>query len=109
MSAVDVSPKPPSGPAYLGDAVYASFDGYQIWLHLNDHRSTGLIALDPDTFESLKRYAQSVWGQISLERVKNCGPDLLEALRDMVSDHAELSQATVDNARRVIAKAEGKS
>lgn len=36
-------------------------------------------------------------------------PELLKALRDMVSDHAELNLATIDYARRVIAKAEGKS
>jgi hypothetical protein len=58
---VDVSPKPPAVPIYLGDAVYASFDGYQIWLHLNDHRSPGVVALDPAVYESLKHYARSVW------------------------------------------------
>ena len=36
-------------------------------------------------------------------------PELLEALRGMVSDRAELNPATIDYARRVIAKAEGKS
>jgi hypothetical protein len=58
----DTADQPPTQPAtYLGDAVYASFDGYHIWLHLDDHRSRGLIALDPLVFEALKRYAQRVW------------------------------------------------
>ena len=50
-------------PEYLGDAVYASFDGYQIWLHLNDHRSPGLIALEPAVYDSLVDYAKRVWKQ----------------------------------------------
>ncbi len=48
---------------YLGDAVYASFDGYQIWLHLNDHRSPGLIALEPAVYASLRDYAKRIWGE----------------------------------------------
>lgn len=42
---------------YLGDGVYASFDGYQIWLHLNHHESEPLIALDENTLAALLRYA----------------------------------------------------
>lgn len=34
-------------------------------------------------------------------------PDLLEALRDMVSDHAALSDATLEFARAAISKATG--
>jgi hypothetical protein len=60
---VDVPPKPPVPSTYLGDAVYASFDGYHIWLHLNDNRSPGLIALEPAVYESLKHYAKRIWGE----------------------------------------------
>jgi len=48
-------------PVYLGDAVYASFDGYQIWLHLNDHRSQGVVALEPSVYASLRRFAKRIW------------------------------------------------
>lgn len=48
-------------PEYLGDAVYASFDGHHIWLHLDDHRSRGLIALEPEVFSALLAYAHRVW------------------------------------------------
>lgn len=41
---------------YLGDAVYASFDGYLVWLHLNDHRTEPLIALEPAVFNALLDY-----------------------------------------------------
>ena len=47
---------------YLGDAVYASFDGYQVWLHLNSHDSAPLIALEPEVMEQLMKYAQRVGG-----------------------------------------------
>ena len=41
---------------YLGDAVYASYDGYHIWLGLNDHRNKKLIALEPNVLAALIRY-----------------------------------------------------
>lgn len=59
---VDVSPKPPAKPVYLGDAVYASFDGYQIWLHLGSHESLGIVAIEPSTYQALHHYALSIWG-----------------------------------------------
>jgi hypothetical protein len=58
---VSVEPQPPIPSTYLGDAVYASFDGYQIWLHLNDHRSEGLIALEPAVYHALTQYAERIW------------------------------------------------
>ena len=51
---------PSENSVYLGDAVYASFDGWCIWLHLNDHRSPGLIALEPSVLQALIRYAKTV-------------------------------------------------
>ena len=41
---------------YIGDGVYASWDGYQIWLRAEFNR----IALDAGTFESLLRYARDL-------------------------------------------------
>lgn len=41
---------------YLGDGVYASFDGWQIWLRApregGDHR----VALEPEVYASLVAY-----------------------------------------------------
>ena len=51
-----------NAPAYLGDAVYASNDGYQVWLHLNDHRSKALVALEPQVLMALFRYAEQHLG-----------------------------------------------
>ncbi len=42
---------------YLGDGVYASFDGYQIWLAANHHENR-LIALDASVLAALQRYAE---------------------------------------------------
>ena len=47
--------------AYLGDGVYASFDGWQIWLAVNHHENVQL-ALDQQTLAALLRYAEKVWG-----------------------------------------------
>jgi len=42
---------------YLGDGVYASFDGYQIWLAVNHHENT-VIALEPEVLRALVAYAK---------------------------------------------------
>lgn len=42
---------------YLGDGVYALFDGLRIWLHANDHLNpTDRICLEPEVMEALKRF-----------------------------------------------------
>lgn len=40
---------------YLGDGVYASFDGYQIWLRTLEGNS---IALEPSVYHALIDYAE---------------------------------------------------
>jgi hypothetical protein len=44
---------------YLGDGVYASFDGYHIWLAVNDH-TNNVVALEPSVMDQLIRYRQHV-------------------------------------------------
>ena len=41
---------------YLGDAVYASFDGYHIWLRTGDGNNQR-IALEPAVLHALIQYA----------------------------------------------------
>lgn len=44
---------------YLGDAVYISFDGYQLWLCTSDGLGvTNMIALEPPVYESLLNYVK---------------------------------------------------
>jgi hypothetical protein len=52
---------------YLGDGVYASFDGYQIWLTVNDHRNPPVVALDEGVMENLIRYSKSLKGSENTE------------------------------------------
>ena len=47
---------------YLGDGVYGSFDGYQIWLAVNHHDNV-VVALEPKVLQSLLQYAVSIYGQ----------------------------------------------
>jgi len=42
--------------AYLGDAVYAEWDGYQITLHANEPDSLHMICLDHDVMTSLAAF-----------------------------------------------------
>jgi hypothetical protein len=41
---------------YLGDGIFASFDGYQIWLRGGDHR----VALEPDVVGAFLEFASEV-------------------------------------------------
>lgn len=46
---------------YLGDGVYALFDGDGIWLHANDHENpTDRIFLEPKVFENLKKFEEKI-------------------------------------------------
>lgn len=47
---------------YLGDGVYAEFDGYQIWIYTsNGIERSPKIALEPSTFVSLVEYHKSCY------------------------------------------------
>lgn len=46
---------------YLGDAVYASFDGYHIWLTTGNNQR---IALEPPVFRALISYEQQLMEQL---------------------------------------------
>ncbi len=41
---------------YLGDGVYASFDGYQIWLDTRAQYPVNRIALEPSVYAALTNY-----------------------------------------------------
>lgn len=48
---------------YLGDSVYADNDGWMIRLTTNNGLgASNEIFLEPDVFQALKEYAQTVWG-----------------------------------------------
>lgn len=49
---------------YLGDGVYASCDGYQIWLAVNHHENKQ-VALEPQVLRALVAYAARVLGEES--------------------------------------------
>ena len=48
-----------SKEVYLGDAVYASYDGYQIWLRTGDGNNQR-IALEPNVIERLLDYIRNL-------------------------------------------------
>ena len=42
---------------YLGDGVYALYDGLGIWLHANDHANpTDKVYLEPSVLKNLNRF-----------------------------------------------------
>ena len=47
---------------YLGDGVYAIFDGVGIWLHANSHEfPTDKIYLEPEVLIAMLRFANRVF------------------------------------------------
>lgn len=64
MPPVDVTPKPEAPKMYLGDAVYAKFDGYHICLYTSDGiYVTNEIALEPQVLEALDTFRTKLGGQ----------------------------------------------
>lgn len=48
---------------YLGDGVYAGYDGYHIWLITSDGiKRTNQIALDSHVYSALLKYVQDLHG-----------------------------------------------
>lgn len=46
---------------YIGDGVYAEFDGFGIWLRTGDHREEKCddkIYIEPDVLNSLNRFVE---------------------------------------------------
>ena len=43
-------------PRYLGDGVYAEYDGFQVWLKVEGFNADNRIAIEPTVFDALCRY-----------------------------------------------------
>lgn len=52
---------------YLGDGVYASFDGYHIQLDLRGQDNTTRIALEPGVLARLNEYASEINNRASCD------------------------------------------
>lgn len=59
---VNVSPLPPlPAPVYLGDGLYAEFDGWQVRLYAHSGVShTNEVFLEPDVLVSFLRYVEQL-------------------------------------------------
>lgn len=62
---------------YLGDGLYASFDGWQIILRAPRSEGDHFIAIDPDVADAMITYMESIGWIIKPNKVA----DLLEALK----------------------------
>jgi len=47
-------------PDHIGDGVYATYDGYHVWLRTYRDGRWESVALDPYTFDNLLRYRSNV-------------------------------------------------
>lgn len=55
-------------PEYLGDGVYASFDGYMVGLTTGSHDAGVQVYLEPEVFQELVKYAARCWPPEQEER-----------------------------------------
>ena len=49
-----------TAPRYLGDGVYVSFDGWQLWVAANSHTRPQRVALEPAVLLRLLNYARGI-------------------------------------------------
>jgi len=57
---------------YLGDGVYASFDGYQVWLSTQEGRR---IALEPAVMVQLDKYVSDIGAAFDEEAASDVAAD----------------------------------
>ena len=55
---------------YIGDGVYASFDGYFINLAVN-HHTNHVIALEPEVVSALKEYFKEIESLTIIDNTRN--------------------------------------
>lgn len=56
---------------YLGDGLYAIFDGFSIWLHANSHDDpTDRVCLEPKVFKALIEFEKAAKTKEVIERCK---------------------------------------
>jgi hypothetical protein len=53
--------------AYLGDGVYFSFDGYQVWLAANHHENK-VVALEPAVWSNLVDHVHRLGETLAIEK-----------------------------------------
>lgn len=57
---------------YIGDGVYASCDGYQVWIRAERDGCQNTVALEPEVMRGLIRYATNLhpnWAKFIRESV----------------------------------------
>ena len=59
----DVMPRPPRAEEYLGDGLFASFDGYTIWLRAPRMGGDHIVALEPTQFGQLVAFRNKAFSE----------------------------------------------
>lgn len=59
--------------SYLGDGLYATFDGWQIVLRAPREDGDHTVALEPEVFTALMRFAERINGKYNVEHFKTLG------------------------------------
>lgn len=82
---------------YLGDSVYASFDGFMVTLTTeNGYGPSNTIHLEPETYQALVQYVvQIVEVHKSQDRLEQC-EKLLQQCHDVLAEHQRLTRPIAD-------------
>lgn len=71
---------------YIGDGVYASFDGYHVVLDLRGQDATTRIALEPQVIDALNAYVAFIAKQIKRDEFGVSKDDIEEAKNALKGD-----------------------
>lgn len=61
-------PIQPELTRYLGDGVYATFDGFGLEIKINDHRNPVAVVLEPDVLIRMVQFLDEHQRKVSRER-----------------------------------------
>jgi hypothetical protein len=65
---------------YLGDGLYASFDGEQIWLRAAREGRDRRVALEPSTYRALVTFAERCWRPPKEDEIETMSRKLTQLL-----------------------------
>ena len=61
VGVIYVEPQPRTHQTYLGDGLYAEFDGWQVWLFTHDgYQRTNAVALEPGVLTKFLAYLEAL-------------------------------------------------
>lgn len=82
--------------SYCGDGLYASFDGFQIGISVNDHRNEPVAYLEHDVFMNFMKFGLACFGMQAVVTVPPDSPMLGTPSESATLQGLEMGEAIID-------------